>query len=61
MLMFTKFGPLYRVCVVVEKVWYHEVDSSRPAFRHAGRIAGRKIVEAIGDGTDDSPVDVVPG
>ena len=59
MLMFTEFGPLYKVCVVLEKVWYHEVDSSRQAFRHAGRAAGRKIIEAIGDDTYGSQMDVV--
>lgn len=58
-LMFTKFGPLYKVCVVLEKVWYHEVDSSCQAFRHAGRAAGRKIVETIANDTDGSQLDLV--
>ena len=63
-LMFTKFGPLFKVCVVLEEVWYHEVDSSCQAFRHAGRDAGRdagrKITEALGDDAYGSQVEVVP-
>jgi translation elongation factor EF-G len=47
-LMNAKQGPLRNVRVVLERVWYHEVDSSRDAFRSAGRDAGRKIIEAIG-------------
>jgi hypothetical protein len=46
-LMNAKQGPLRNVRVVLERVWYHDVDSSRDAFRSAGRDAGRKIIEAI--------------
>jgi hypothetical protein len=60
-LMFTELGPLYKVCVVLEKVWYHDVDSTFQAFRHAGRAAGRKIVEGIRDDTDGSQLDLVLG
>jgi translation elongation factor EF-G len=59
-LMFTKSGPLFKVCVVLEEVWYHEVDSSWQAFRHAGRDAGQKIIEAIGDDAYGSQVEAVP-
>src|SRR5260370_20083399 len=59
-LMVTKSGPLYKVCVVLEKVWYHDVDSSWQAFRHAGRDAGRKVIEAIGDDAHGSQVEVAP-
>jgi hypothetical protein len=59
-LMFAEFGPLFNVRVVLEEVWYHEVDSSWLAFRHAGRDAGRKIIEAIGDDAYGSQVEVVP-
>jgi len=57
--MFAEFGPLFKVCVVLEEVWYHEVDSSWQAFRYAGRDAGRKIIEAIGDDASGSQVDGV--
>jgi translation elongation factor EF-G len=40
-------GPLRNIRVILERVWYHEVDSSQGAFRGAGRDAGRKIIEAI--------------
>jgi len=60
-LMVTELGPLYKVCVVLEKVWYHEVDSTYQAFRHAGSAAGQKIVESIEDDTDGSQLDLVPG
>ena len=59
-LMFTRSGPLFKVCVVLEEVWYHEVDSSWQAFRHAGRDAGRKIIEVIGDDPDASQVELTP-
>lgn len=39
--------PLRDIRVVLERVWYHEVDSSRDAFRNAGRDAARKVIEAI--------------
>ena len=59
-LMFAEFGPIYKVCVVLEQVWYHEVDSSWQAFRHAGRDAGRKIVESIGDDGFDPQAVLAP-
>jgi hypothetical protein len=46
-LMSAKPHPLRNVRVVLERVWYHEVDSSRNAFRNAGRDAGRKVIEAF--------------
>ena len=51
-LMVAEPDPLYKVRVVLEKVWYHDVDSSWNAFRHAGRDAGRKIIQSgkIGHG-----------
>ena len=39
--------PLYKVRVVLEAVWYHDVDSTWQAFRHAGRDAGRQVLEII--------------
>jgi len=59
-LMLAESGPLFTVRVVLEKVWYHEVDSSSQAFRHAGRDAGRKIVEAMRDDTYGSQIDMTP-
>lgn len=59
-LMFTKSGPLYKVAIVLEEVWYHEVDSSWWAFRHAGRAAGRQIVEAIDDDLHGEEMKLVP-
>jgi len=59
-LMFTESGPIYKVRVVLEQVWYHETDSSWQAFRQAGRDAGRKMLDAIGDDSYGSHVDVVP-
>jgi hypothetical protein len=46
-LMLAEPGPLYKVRVMLEEVWYHEVDSSWQAFRNAGRDAGRKIIQAM--------------
>jgi translation elongation factor EF-G len=46
-LMNAERGPLRDFQVVLENVWYHDVDSSRGAFESAGRDAGRKIIEAI--------------
>jgi hypothetical protein len=60
-LMFTESGPLYKVSIVLEEVWYHEVDSSWSAFRQAGRAAGRRIVEAIDDDSHGSQMALVPG
>jgi hypothetical protein len=39
--------PLRNVRVTLERVWYHELDSTRNAFRNAGRDAGRKIIDAL--------------
>ena len=46
-LMVAEFGPLYKVRVTLEEVWYHEVDSSWRAFRNAARDAGRKIIQSL--------------
>ena len=46
-LMNTDLGPLKNIRVRLERVWYHEVDSTRNAFRNAGRGAGRKILDAL--------------
>jgi hypothetical protein len=46
-LMDAEQGPLRDFRVVLERVWYHDVDSTRNAFCAAGRDAGRKILEAI--------------
>jgi translation elongation factor EF-G len=46
-LMSAEPHPLRNVRVILERVWYHEVDSSRNAFRNAGRDAGRKVIEAF--------------
>jgi hypothetical protein len=53
-LMNADLGPLRKICVALEHVWYHEVDSTQNAFRNAGRDAGRKIIEAAeaGDSRD---------
>jgi len=59
-LMFTKSGPLYKISIVLEEVWYHEVDSSWWAFRHAGRAAGRRIVEAIEEDSHGSQMALAP-
>jgi hypothetical protein len=39
--------PLTGVRVTLEQVWYHDADSSREAFRNAGRDAGRKVIASI--------------
>jgi hypothetical protein len=49
-LMLAEPGPLHKVSVVLELVWYHDVDSSLIAFRHAGRDAGRKVLEDLVQG-----------
>jgi translation elongation factor EF-G len=46
-LMNAEPNPLRNVRVILERAWYHDVDSSRNAFRNAGRDAGRKIIAAI--------------
>jgi translation elongation factor EF-G len=47
-LMLAEPNPLYKVRIVLEAAWYHDVDSSWNAFRHAGRDAGRKILDRLG-------------
>ena len=39
--------PLYKLRVLLEKAEYHPIDSSPIAFLHAGRDAGRKILQSI--------------
>ena len=46
-LMNTDLGPLKNIRVTLERVWYHEADSTRNAFRNAGRDAGRKIITVL--------------
>jgi hypothetical protein len=46
-LMLAESNPLYKVRVVLETDAYHDVDSSWNAFRHAGRDAGRKILDRL--------------
>lgn len=46
-LMFAHPAPLFKIRVVLEKVWYHQVDSTQNAFRNAGRDAGRRLLEKI--------------
>ena len=41
-LMVAESGPLYKVRVVLEKAWYHHVDSSVSAFRQAGEMKVRE-------------------
>lgn len=43
----SKQGPLISLSVILEDIWYHEVDTSKNALRSAGRDAGYKIIEAI--------------
>ena len=45
--MFTEFGPLYKIRITLDDAAYHEVDSSENAFREAGRDAGRKAIETV--------------
>jgi hypothetical protein len=42
-----KQGPLISLSIILEDIWYHEVDTSKDALRSAGRDAGYKIIEAI--------------
>ena len=42
-----KQGPLISLVVILEDIWYHEIDTSKNALRSAGRDAGHKIIEAI--------------
>lgn len=39
--------PIANTNLIVSDVVVHPVDSSRRAFRHAGRDAGRKIIDAL--------------
>ena len=52
-------GPLRNVRVVLEQVWYHDVDSTCNAFRNAGRDAGRRIIATLG-GEDPGEAALVP-
>jgi hypothetical protein len=38
---------LGKMSVTLELVWYHDRDSTRNAFREAGRDAGRKILATL--------------
>jgi hypothetical protein len=46
-LMVTESAPLRNVHIILDKVEHHAVDSTLMAFRHAGRDAGRKIMESV--------------
>ena len=46
-LMFSGFGPLYKIKVTLDDAAYHDVDSSENAFREAGRDAGRNLIEVV--------------
>ncbi len=46
-LMVAKPSPLYTVRIVLERAEHHPVDSSPAAFLHAGRDAGRKIINSM--------------
>jgi hypothetical protein len=46
-LMVAQSAPLINIRVTLEKAEHHPVDSSQMAFRHAGRDAGRKIIQAM--------------
>jgi translation elongation factor EF-G len=39
--------PLKLICITVEEAELHEVDSNIMAFRHAGRDAGRKLLQQL--------------
>ena len=49
-LMVSESAPLKDVRITIEKVEHDNVDSSRMAFRQAGRDAGRKIIESLRKG-----------
>jgi hypothetical protein len=49
-LMVAESTPLKNIRVTVDKIELHAVDSSQMAFRHAGRDAGRKIIESFRQG-----------
>jgi hypothetical protein len=44
-LMVAESAPLKNIRITLEKAEHHAVDSSTMAFRHAGRDAGRRIIE----------------
>lgn len=48
--MVAESAPLKNIRVIVEKIEPHAVNSSQMAFRHAGRDAGRKIIETLRKG-----------
>jgi hypothetical protein len=52
-LVVAESAPLTKVRVTLEKAEHHPVDTSAMAFRHAGRDAGRRILEAL---KQDPPV-----
>jgi hypothetical protein len=44
--------PLRNVSITIARCEIDPIDSSQMAFRHAGRDAGRKIISALGAGTN---------
>jgi hypothetical protein len=46
-LMLSEPFPLHKLRIVFESAEYHPVDSSPIAFLHAGRDAGRKIIDSL--------------
>lgn len=46
-LMVAESAPLKNIRITLETLEDHAVDSSPMAFRHAGRDAGRKIIESF--------------
>jgi hypothetical protein len=46
-LLVAESAPLTNIRITLERVEHHPVDSSPMAFRHAGRDAGRKIIEHV--------------
>jgi hypothetical protein len=46
-IMLAESSPVHGIRIIVESAEQHPVDSSRMAFRQAGRDAGRKIIEAM--------------
>lgn len=50
-LMVAESAPLISLRVILMNAEHHRVDSSPMAFRHAGRDAGRQIIEALKKGS----------
>jgi hypothetical protein len=46
-LLVAESAPLKNIRITLESIETHAVDSSPMAFRHAGRDAGRKIIEHV--------------